>query len=36
MSREEELAEAVALLEQHPNHLWLSEYVRILRGENSD
>ena len=33
MTREEELAEAVTLLEHHPEHLFISEYVRILRGE---
>lgn len=35
MSETEELAEARALLEQNPNHLFLHEYVRILsRGDH--
>jgi hypothetical protein len=32
MTKDEELAEAVALLEQNPNHLFLHEYVRLLSG----
>lgn len=36
MTRDEELAEAKALLEQNPNHLFLHEYVRILSGGSDE